>query len=41
MSTFKMVFPGNLRLKNRRLGIILALFMLLYIAGVIAFIIAY
>ena len=33
--------PGRIQLKNRRLGLILALLVLVYILAVIAFIIVY
>jgi len=41
MSEAFMIRPEGLRLKNRRLGLILALAMMLYIGAVIAFIIIY
>ncbi len=41
MSEALMIRPDRPRLKNRRLGLILALAMLLYIGAVIVFIIIY
>jgi hypothetical protein len=41
MSELVMESPGGARQKNRRVGLILALLIVLYIAAVIAFIIAY
>ncbi|HXK30828.1 MAG TPA: hypothetical protein VJ646_21485 [Candidatus Binatia bacterium] len=41
MSEALMIRLDGLRLKNRRLGLILALAMMLYIGAVIAFIIIY
>jgi len=41
MSEALMIRPEGPRFKNRRLGLILALAMLLYIGAVIAFIIIY
>ena len=41
MSTMRMVNQRDMRNKNRRLGLILALVTLLYIGAVIGFIIVY
>jgi hypothetical protein len=41
MSEFFMEQFGGVRLRNRRVGLILALVIVLYIAAVIAFIIVY